>query len=392
MEQTWRWFGPKDPVSLDDIRQAGATGIVTALHEIPIGEVWSVEAIDARKTLIEEASEGVAPLNWTMVESVPVHDDIKAGVAGCERYIDTFAETLRNLAACGVTRVCYNFMPVIDWTRTDLSFPLPSGARALRFDAARFAAFDLFILKRTGAEADYEAEEITQAKAALAAMSEDEKELLVRNITAGLPGRMTEAYGLDGFRAALARYQGMNADGLRANLFTFLDAVVPVAEEVGVRLCIHPDDPPRQLLGLPRVVCTADDVRQVLGHIDSPANGLTLCAGTFGVRADNDLPAMAQEFAARIYFAHLRGTRREADGKSFHEAEHLGSDLDMVAIAKALLAAEKIQGAEIPFRPDHGHQMLDDLGKDTNPGYSGIGRLKGLAELRGVIAALEHNA
>lgn len=392
MEQTWRWFGPNDPVSLNDIRQAGATGIVTALHDIPIGEVWSIEAIAARKALIEEAGEGVAPLVWTMVESVPVHDDIKAGVAGCERYIGAFAETLRNLAACGVDRVCYNFMPVIDWTRTDLSFPLPSGARALRFDAARFAAFDLFILKREGADADYDAQEIAQAEAVLATMSEDEKELLVRNITAGLPGRMTEAYGLDGFRAALARYQDINADGLRANLFKFLDVVVPVAEAAGVKLCIHPDDPPRPLLGLPRVVCTADDVRLVLGHIDSPANGLTLCAGTFGVRADNDLPAMAREFAARIYFAHLRGTRREADGKSFYEAEHLGSDLDMVAIIKALLAGEKVQRAEIPFRPDHGHQMLDDLNKDTNPGYSGIGRLKGLAELRGVIAALEHNA
>ena len=397
MEQTWRWFGPDDPVSLDHIRQAGATGIVTALHDIPIGNVWSVDAINARKQLIERAPAGMTPLNWAMVESVPVHDDIKAGAPGHEQYVEAFCQSLRNLGECGIDRVCYNFMPVIDWTRTDLSYQLPTGATALRFDADSFAAFDLFILKRDGAGADYSADEQVRAKVAFAAMSDDEKVKLTENITAGLPGRMTEARDLDGFRRALGIFAGLDTGGLRANLFRFLDAVVPVAEEAGIRLCIHPDDPPRQLLGLPRAVCTADDVRAILSHIDSPANGLTLCAGTFGVRADNDVVAMAAEFAAKIHFAHLRGTKREEQNpKSFHEAEHLGSDVDMIAVIKNLLAEEARRSSEgradssIAIRPDHGHQMLDDLGKRINPGYSAIGRLKGLAEIRGVIATLSY--
>lgn len=397
MEQTWRWFGPDDSVSLDDIRQAGATGIVTALHQIPIGDVWPVDAILERKALIEDAPKDAVALRWTMVESVPVHDDIKAGAPGCERYIEAFCQSLRHLAACGIDRVCYNFMPVIDWTRTDLSYRLATGARALRFDADRFAAFDLFILKREGAEADFDADEIARAETVFAAMDDNEKTLLTQNIIAGLPGRMTDAHDLDGFNASLARFAGLDADDLRRNLFAFLDAVVPVAEELGVKLCIHPDDPPRPLLGLPRVVCTADDVRQILGHIDSIANGLTLCAGTFGVLADNDLPAMAHEFGPKIHFAHLRGTKRETENPlNFHEAEHLGSDIDMIAVIHNLLAEEERRRAEgrvdvsIPIRPDHGHQMLDDLGKSVNPGYSAIGRLKGLAEIRGVIATLSY--
>lgn len=397
MEQTWRWFGPDDPVSLDDIRQAGATGIVTALHDIPIGDVWPLDAILARKKLIETASEKAVPLRWAMVESVPVHDDIKAGAPGAEQYIEAFCQSLRNLGKAGIDRVCYNFMPVIDWTRTDLAYPLPTGATALRFDADRFAAFDIFILMRDGAQADYDVDAIARAEVVFGSMDEAEKAQLTQNIIAGLPGRMTDAHDLSGFRKALGRFAGLDADGLRHNLFTFLDAVVPVAEQAGVKLCIHPDDPPRQLLGLPRVVCTAGDVRKILSHIDSPANGLTLCAGTFGARADNNLPEMAREFGPKIYFAHLRGTQREAENPdTFHEAEHLGSDVDMIAVIKNLLAEEARRhedgrdDSSIPIRPDHGHQMLDDLGKRVNPGYSAIGRLKGLAEIRGVIAALTY--
>ncbi len=395
MEQTWRWYGPDDPVSLDDIRQAGATGVVTALHDIPIGATWPPEAIRARKTLIEDTPEGMVELRWSVVESVPVHDDIKLGAPECERHIKAFCRTLENLAECGIERVCYNFMPVIDWTRTDLAYRLPSGATALRFDAERFAAFDLFILKREGAAADYSTDEWRHAESVFAAMDEDEMRLLTHNIIAGLPGRMTDAHNLDSFCAAFGRFSGMDTETLRGNLFAFLDAVVPCAQDLGLKLCIHPDDPPFALLGLPRVVCTADDVRRILAHIDSPANGLTLCTGTFGVRADNDVTAMAREFGPKIHFAHLRGTRREADHpKSFHESEHLGGDVDMVAVIAALLAEEQRrldagQGdASIPVRPDHGHQMLDDLAKRVNPGYSAIGRLKGLAEIRGVMAAL----
>ncbi len=395
MEQTWRWYGPDDPVSLDHIRQAGAAGVVTALHDIPIGATWPLEAIRARKTLIETAPAGLTKLRWAVVESVPVHDDIKRGAPGCARYIEAFCNTLRNLAACAIERVCYNFMPVIDWTRTDLAYRLASGATALRFDADRFAAFDLFILKRKGAAADYSADAWRRAESVFAAMDEDEMRLLTRNIIAGLPGRMTDAHNLDSFCAAFARFSKMGSKALRDNLFAFLDAVVPVAQDLGIRLCIHPDDPPFSLLGLPRAVCTADDVRRILGHIDSPANGLTLCAGTFGVRADNDVVAMVHEFGAKIHFAHLRGTRREPENPgSFHESDHLGGDIDMIAVIGALLDEEQRRvdagrsDATIPMRPDHGHQMLDDLAKRVNPGYSAIGRLKGLAEIRGVMAAL----
>ncbi len=396
MEQTWRWFGPDDPVSLDHIRQAGATGIVTALHDKAPGEEWSMEDILDRKALIEQAAPGRTPLRWSMVESVPVHDDIKVQAPGFERHVAAYCRTLRNLAACGVDRVCYNFMPLIDWTRTDLAYQLPSGAAALRFDADLFAAFDLFILARAGAAAEYTPEQVTRAEKALAGMDEPQRRKLTANIIAGLPGRATEAHTLDGFRHALERYARVSPERLRQNLVDFLNQVVPVAAEVGIRLAIHPDDPPRPLLGLPRVVSCAEDLRLLFKAVDHPCNGLTLCVGTFGVRADNDLPNMAREFGPRVHFAHLRGVKREADGLSFYEGEHLASDADMVAIVQALLDEENRRLAEgrgdcsIPIRPDHGHQMLDDLGKQVNPGYSAIGRLKGLAEIRGVITALSY--
>ena len=396
MEQTWRWFGPDDSVSLDDIRQAGATGIVTALHERGAGEEWTQEEIAARKALIEAGPPERTALRWSVVESVPVHDDIKLQASGYEKYIDAYCRTLRNLAACGIDRVCYNFMPLIDWTRTDLAYRLPSGATALRFDADRFAAFDLFLLQREGAETEYSVEQVARAEQVLADMDDAQRRQLIANIIAGLPGRTTDAHSLDGFRNALSRYAQVTVECLRQNLVDFLKHVVPVAAEVGIRLAIHPDDPPRPLLGLPRVVSTAADVRQLLEAVDHPANGLSLCVGTFGVRTDNDLPAMAREFGPRIHFAHLRGVKREDDGLSFYEGEHLASDADMVAILQALLTEEARRTVEgrpdhsIPIRPDHGHQMLDDLGKTVNPGYSAIGRLKGLAEIRGVITALTY--
>lgn len=396
MELTWRWFGPEDPVSLDYIRQAGATGIVTALHEKPAGDEWTREEIAVRKALIEDGPPGRASLRWSVVESVSVHDDIKIQAPGYERYVDAYCRTLHNLAACGIDRVCYNFMPLIDWTRTDLAYRLPSGATALRFDADRFAVFDLFLLKREGANAEYSTGQVTRAEQALAGMDEAQRQQLIANIIAGLPGRTTTAHTLDGFRCALARYAQITSERLQQNLVDFLKQVAPVAAKVGIRLAIHPDDPPRSLLGLPRVVSTADDVRQLFEAVAHPANGLSLCVGTFGVRQDNDLAAMVHEFGSRIHFAHLRGVKREADGLSFYEGEHLTSDADMVAILQALLDEEARRVAEgrtdhsIPIRPDHGHQMLDDLGKTVNPGYSAIGRLKGLAEIRGVITTLNY--
>lgn len=391
MEQTWRWFGPDDPVSLDDVRQAGATGIISALHEYEPGEVWPVDAINERRAMIENTSNGRTPLRWSVVESVPVHDDIKSRQGLVDEYMENYKQTLRNLGECGIDAVCYNFMPLIDWTRTDLAFTLPSGAKALRFDADRFAAFDLFILEREHASEDYDDEALARAKKIFKSMDGAERDNLTTNIIAGLPGRMTDAYGLEDFRDALARYRKTDDDTYRQNLFAFLDEIIPVAEECGIRMAIHPDDPPRKLLGLPRVVSTAADVRGLLAHNKSSSNGITLCAGTFGVRPDNDLVAMAREFGPRIFFAHLRGTKREENPLSFYEAEHLGSDIDMIGILKELKNEEVRRGdGEIPIRPDHGHQMLDDLSKNANPGYSAIGRLKGLAEIRGVIAALEY--
>ena len=391
MQETWRWFGPNDPVPLEHVRQAGATGVVTALHQIPNGVVWPSAEIERRQGEVRAAG-----LEWTVVESIPVSEDIKTRAGDWRAHIAAYQESIRNLARCGVRIVCYNFMPVIDWTRTDLTWPMPDGALALRFDATAFAAFDLLILRRPGAKDDWDEARIDQARAYERTLDEAARDKLVRTIIAGLPGA-EESYTLEMFRAALERYRDVGADGLRAALGEFLDAIVPVAEEAGVRIAIHPDDPPRPLLGLPRVVSTAADARWILQRVDSPASGLTFCTGSYGARPDNDLPAMAREFAPRIHFLHLRSTRREADPESFHEAPHLDGDVDMIAVVRAVVEEERRRAAvgradrQVPMRPDHGHQMLDDIGKKVNPGYSAIGRLRGLAELRGVfrtVAAL----
>jgi mannonate dehydratase len=389
VEETWRWFGPKDKVPLQHIRQAGAEGIVTALHHVPNGTTWEQDDIARRKGEIEASG-----LRWSVVESIPVSEEIKTRTGDWRKHLDAYGASIRNLAAQGVKTVCYNFMPVIDWTRTDLSYALPNGALALRFDATEFAVFDLFILRREGAEAEYTPERIEAARKRHAAMDQAARDRLIRVIIAGLPGA-EESYTVDMLRDALAKYRGVTRDEFRNRLGEFLDAVTPVAEEVGVRLAIHPDDPPRSLLGLPRIVSTADDARWILNRVVSPNNGLTFCTGCYGVRPDNDLIAMAREFAARIHFLHLRSTRREADPESFYEADHLAGDVDMVGVITEVLREEQKRSAAarldsvIPMRPDHGHQMLDDVGKAVNPGYSAIGRLKGLAELRGVAAAVK---
>lgn len=396
MRESWRWFGPTDPVSLDDIRQTGATDIVSALHTVPTGEVWEIDAIQEYKDIIEARNAEASPLQWSVVESIPVHEDIKLGQQECQQYIDSWIASMENLAHCGVKTICYNFMPVIDWTRTDLEYQLESGAYALRFDQNKFAAFDLFILQRPHANTDYSEIEISQAEAVYESMSIEERDQLTRNIIAGLPGKMTDAYTLENFRQALAQYQDVTAKELRQNLYTFLAQVLPKAEAAGVKLAIHPDDPPRDMLGLPRVICTAEDLDRLFSDQPSPANGITLCVGTYGSRPDNDLPNMARRFGSRIHFAHLRGVSRDVDEqRSFYEANHLDSDIDMVSVIRALLTEERTRRqasnsseSEIFIRPDHGHKMMDDIAKTVNPGYSGIGRLKGLAEIRGVIRAL----
>ena len=389
MRESWRWFGPNDPVGLAEIRQTGATDIVSALHEIPIGDPWPREAIAAHKALIEEHNDAMTPLYWTAVESIPVHEDIKLAAPGHQQYVDSWIGTMRNLATEGIKTICYNFMPVIDWTRTDLKFQLPNGAYALRFDQDRFAAFDLFILQRANAEGDYTQDEVDRAKAVHAAMDAEEKADLTRTIIAGLPGKMTDAYTLEDFRAALARYDNFDHAGLRQNLVSFLAQVLPVAEEEDVSLAIHPDDPPWDMFGLPRVICTPADLDKLFGELPSPANGITLCVGTYGSRPDNDLPQMARDYAQRIHFAHLRGvTRDPQEQRSFFEASHLDSDIDMVRVIRHLLENERELDREIFIRPDHGHLMMDDINRSSNPGYSAIGRMKGLAEIRGVIKAV----
>jgi mannonate dehydratase len=389
MEETWRWFGPKDKVPLQHVRQAGATGIVTALHHVPNGIAWAEDEIAKRKAEIDGAG-----MRWSVVESIPITEEIKTRTGDWQKHIDSYGQSIRNLAKQGVNTVCYNFMPVIDWTRTDLYYKLPDGSLSLRFDANEFAAFDLFILKRENAETEYTPKRIDSARRCYDAMDESAREKLSRVIIAGLPGA-EESYTLDMFRAALAKYRGVDRDEFRNRLGEFLDAVTPIAEEAGVKLAIHPDDPPRSLLGLPRIVSTAADARWILDRVDAPNNGLTFCTGCYGVRPDNDLVAMAREFADRIHFIHLRSTKREDDPESFFEADHLAGDVDMVGVITEVLKEEGRResagraDSAIPMRPDHGHQMLDDIGKSVNPGYSAIGRLRGLAELRGVATAVK---
>jgi mannonate dehydratase len=389
MKETWRWFGPGDPVPLDHIKQAGATGIVSALHHLYRGEAWPLDEVLKRRDEILAAG-----FVWSVVESIPIHNSIKLRSGPCAHFIGGWKDSLAAVAQAGVQVVCYNFMPVVDWTRTDLKWRLPTTGYALRFDAVDFAAYDLFILAREGAEADYSEDRLRAARARFDSMAEARRNDLEQTIIAGLPGAEA-SYNRETIRSLIAEYQGLTASELRNNLVAFLRDVVPIAQEAGIRLAIHPDDPPWSLFGLPRVVSTADDVRAIFAACDALANGLTFCVGSFGARADNDLLAMAREFGARIHFLHLRQVTREADG-SFSEAEHLAGGSDMVGVIRAMMEEEvrrRRSGRpdhEIPMRPDHGHLLADDIGKKVNPGYSLVGRLKGLAELRGVVQGLKH--
>tara|TARA_R110002049_G_scaffold187041_2_gene355306 strand:+ start:338 stop:1486 length:1149 start_codon:yes stop_codon:yes gene_type:complete len=381
MKETWRWFGPLDALGLDEVAQTGAAGIVNALHEVPYGEVWQSADIAARRHLIESAG-----FDWDVVESLPIHEAIKRGDAPLEPLFANYRQSMANLAENGIRTICYNFMPLLDWTRTDLASPLPRGGTCLRFSAPKMAAFELYMVGRKGAEADYSDAVLAAARAWFAQASSDDQAELLKSIMSGLPGAY-DRYSLETLRRALDAYQGLSRDDLRANYKRFLQEIIPTAQELGLNFCVHPDDPPRDILGLPRIVSNADDIGWVLDAVDAPENGLTFCTGSLGANPLNDLPEMVQKFGARIHFAHLRNVVKDPDG-SFEEGTHLGGDSDMVAILRALLAAESARGISLPFRPDHGHDLLDDSGRKTHPGYPLIGRLRGLAELRGVIAAL----